>query len=206
MNTDTFKKSWGYSPVKESEKPTTPEAAEPPQQEPRFNARKHNYRGEHVVTNEEEKSTYDEMFEGFAAAHGLETFTHRVLVAEAAKSLFQANKIEKDLQPAIKEKGYGHKDVQLMHRYLKEHRANLRRALQSLAELRRVAVQEANHITYLKYKGPATKMDVESRALKIAIQATQTEFYRANPQIRQNIYDMLGWKLNTAPAATPPQE
>jgi hypothetical protein len=48
-------------------------------------------------------------------------------------------------------------------------------------------------------------MDVESRALKIAFQATQTEFYKANPHIRQNIYDMLGWKMSTVPAATPPQ-
>jgi hypothetical protein len=93
-----------------------------------------------------------------------------------------------------------------MHRYLKEHRANLRRALQSLAELRRLAVQEAHHITYLKLNGPINKMDVESRALKIALEATQTAFYKANPHIRQNIYDMLGWTVPTAPAATPPTE
>jgi hypothetical protein len=93
-----------------------------------------------------------------------------------------------------------------MHRYLKEHRANLRRVLQSLAELRRLTVQEASNITYLKLTGPINKMDVESRAHKIALEATRTEFFKANPHIRQNIYDMLGWKHRTAPAATPPTE
>jgi hypothetical protein len=49
-------------------------------------------------------------------------------------------------------------------------------------------------------------MDVESRALKIAIQATQPGFFKANPHIIHNIYDMLGWTVPAAPAATPPME
>ena len=162
--------------------------------EPRFNARKHNYTGKHVATTPEEESEFKEIFDGFAADYGLLSATHLSHIEEASKAKLQVRRIERDLPNAITETGYDSKKVVLMHRYLKEHRAQLRYALNALIAGYRLDYKR-------QVEDPARSLAAKLKTVATAIKSTETEFIRTNPNVLNELFKSAG--INAA--APPPR-
>ena len=192
MNRKEFARLYGYSPVK----PAAATAAAPqpqPSQEPRFNARKHNYTGKHVAITPEEETEFKEIFDGFAEDYGLLSATHLNHVEEASKAKLQVRRIERDLPKAIAETGYDSKKVVLMHRYLKEHRAQLRFALNAL--------MAAHRYDYKRHvEDPARLRAAKLKTVNTAIKSTETEFLRANPSVLNELFKSAGLSATAPPA------
>jgi len=163
--------------------------------DPRFNARKHNYTGLHVATNPEEESEYKEIFDGFAGDYGTLSATHLNHIEEASKAKLQVRRIERDLPKAIAENGYDSKKVALMHRYLKEHRAQLRHSLNAL-------------MSAFRFDHKRNVVDTERalsnriKAVTTGIKSTETEFARTNPGIINELFQSAGFHA----AASPPKK
>ena len=191
MNRAKFANTWGYSPLK----PAATAAAPHEQQEPRFNARKHNYTGKHVATTPEEETEFKEIFDGFADDYGLLSATHLSHVEEASKAKLQIRRIERDLPKAIAETGYDSKKVILMHRYLKEHRSQLRFALNAL-------MAGYRHDYKRQVEDPARLLAAKLKTVNTALKSTETEFLRTNPNVLNELFKSAGLRA-TAP---PPQE
>ena len=185
MNQAEFAKKCDDSPVKPAATP----------QDPRFNARKHNYTGKHVATTPEEESEFKEIFDGFSEDYGLLSATHLNHVEEASKAKLQIRRIERDLPKAIAETGYDSKKVVLMHRYLKEHRAQLRYALNALRA-------EYRHDYKRQVEDPARLLAAKLKTVNTAIKSTETEFLKTNPNVLNELFKSAGLHA----AAPPPQK
>ena len=219
MNRFKSTKSWAYIPLKDrlAAKAAAAAAAAPQpqtsddgahgvgpqgqtplcavqQNDPRFNARKHNYTGKHVAITPEEETEFKEIFDGFAEDYGLLSATHLNHVEEASKAKLQIRRIERDLPKAIAETGYDSKKVVLMHRYLKEHRAQLRYALNALRA-------EYRHDYKRQVEDPARLLAAKLKAVNTAIKSTETEFLKTNPSVLNELFKSAG--IN---AAAPPTQ
>ena len=185
MNQAEFAKKCGDSPVKPAAAP----------QEPRFNARKHNYTGKHVATTPQEETEFKEIFDGFSEDYGLLSATHLNHVEEASKAKLQIRRIERDLAKAIADSGYESKKVMLMHRYLKEHRAQLRFALNALRS-------EYRHDYKRQVEDPARLLAAKLKTVNTALKSTETEFGKTNPSVLNELFKSAGLHA----AAPPPQK
>ena len=191
MNPVEFAKLYGFSPVKPSA--ATAAAPQPEQNhEPRFNARKHNYTGQHVAITPEEQTEFKELFDGFAHDYGILSATHLSHIEEASKAKLQIRRIERELPKAITETGYDSKKVILMHRYIKEHRSQLRYALNALMAIQRndyrIRVEAPNRIHLAKLK-----------TVETAIKSTETEFFRTNPNVLNELFKSAGINATAPP-------
>ena len=197
MSRHKFKKPWVLAKREErlaAEAAVTTPAAEPEpsNNEPRFNARKHNYTGQHVAITAEEQTEFQEIFDGFATDYGLKSATHLSHIEEASKAKLQIRRIERDLPKAIEETGYDSQKVVLMHRYLKEHRSQLRYALNAL-----MAIQ--HHDFKRQVEGPARLFGNQLRVVNTAIKSTETEFLRANPNVLNDLFKAAGVNATAPP-------
>ena len=163
--------------------------------DPRFNARKHNYTGQHVAITPEEETEFKEIFDGFAGDYGLLSTTHLSHVEEASKAKLQIRRIERDLPKAIAESGYDSKKVVLMHRYLKEHRAQLRHSLRALWTMQRYDYKR-------QVEDPARLLAAKLKTVNTAIKSTETEFLKTNPTVLNKLFESAGLHA----AAPPPQK
>ena len=191
MNPVEFAKLYGFSPVKPSA--ATAAAPQPqPSQDPRFNARKHNYTGQHVATTPEEQSEFKEFFDGLAEEHGTHSATRLSHIEEASKAKLQIRRIERDLPKAVTETGYDSKKVTLMHRYLKEHRSHLRHELNALA-----AIQRNDYRIHVE--GPTRLLAAKIKTVNVALKSTETEFIRTNPSVLNDLFKSAGINATAPP-------